>query len=96
MQLTADIFGMPAVRPHVPEASALGAAIDAAVGLGLHPDVPAAARAMTRPGESFAPNPEASALYDALYRRVYLKLYARLKPLYDEIAAITGYPAKLQ
>jgi sugar (pentulose or hexulose) kinase len=95
MQLTADIFGMPAVRPHVPEASALGAAIDAAVGLGLHPDVLAAARAMTRPGDSFAPNPEASTLYDALYRRVYLKLYARLKPLYDEIAAIAGYPAKL-
>lgn len=96
MQLTADIFAMPAVRPHAADASALGAAIVAAAGLGLHPDVPAAARAMTRPGDSFEPNPAASAVYDALYRRVYLQLYARLKPLYDEIAAITGYPAKLE
>jgi sugar (pentulose or hexulose) kinase len=44
MQLTADIFGLPAIRPHVYETSGLGAAIDAAVGLKLHPDF-AAARA---------------------------------------------------
>ena len=37
MQLTADVFGLPCARPHVAEASGLGAAIDAAVGLGLHP-----------------------------------------------------------
>ena len=51
---------------------------------------------MTRPGDSYAPNPEASALYDALYRRVYRELYPRLKPLYDAIAEITGYPASLR
>jgi sugar (pentulose or hexulose) kinase len=34
MQLTADIFGLPTARPHVYETSGLGAAIDAAVGLG--------------------------------------------------------------
>jgi len=38
MQLTADIFGMPTARPHTHETSGLGAAIDAAVGLGIHPD----------------------------------------------------------
>ena len=38
LQLTADVFGLPASRPHVYEASGLGAAIDAAVGVGLHPD----------------------------------------------------------
>ena len=38
MQLTADIFGLPAIRPHVYETSGLGAAIDAAVGLKLHAD----------------------------------------------------------
>ena len=31
MQITADVFGMPASRPHVYDASGLGAAIDAAV-----------------------------------------------------------------
>ena len=48
LQLTADIFRLPASRPHVYETSGLGAAIDCAVGLGLHADFPTAVRAMTR------------------------------------------------
>ena len=55
MQLSADIFGLPAERPHVYEASGLGAAIDCAVGLGLYPDFAAAIAAMTRVGEVFQP-----------------------------------------
>jgi sugar (pentulose or hexulose) kinase len=47
---------------------------------------------MTRVRDVFEPDPERHARYDALYRRVYLKLYRRLKPLYKEIRAITGYP----
>ncbi|MCA9720140.1 MAG: carbohydrate kinase [Myxococcales bacterium] len=92
MQVAADIFGLPAARPHVDEASALGAAIDAAVGLGIHPDFPAAIKAMTRPGVVFEPRAEAQAVYDQLYRRVYLPMYARLRPLYQAIREITGYP----
>ncbi|HEV8268692.1 MAG TPA: FGGY-family carbohydrate kinase, partial [Thermoanaerobaculia bacterium] len=48
MQITADVFGLPASRPHVYEASGLGAAIDAAVGVGMHPDFKTAVKAMTR------------------------------------------------
>ena len=94
MQITADVFGLPTARPHVYEASGLGAAIDAAVGLGLHPDFPAAVKAMTRVGRVFDPDPATSSLYDRLYRRVYTQLYARLQPLYEEIRSITGYPAR--
>jgi len=36
MQITVDIFGLPTAKPDVYETSGLGAAIDAAVGLGLH------------------------------------------------------------
>lgn len=92
MQLTADIFGLPAIRPHVYETSGLGAAIDAAVGLRLYPDFPSAVRAMTRKGREFEPQPQHQAIYDDLYRRVYQKMYARLRPLYQEIQKITGYP----
>jgi sugar (pentulose or hexulose) kinase len=92
MQATADIFGLPAARPHVYDTSGLGAAIDLAVGLGLHADIQEAVAAMTRVRDVFEPDPERHARYDALYRRVYLKLYRRLKPLYKEIRAITGYP----
>ena len=45
VQLTADVFGLPTGRPHTHETSGLGAAIDAAVGLGIHPDVRGGGRA---------------------------------------------------
>ncbi len=92
MQATADIFGLPAARPHLYDTSGLGAAIDLAVGLGLHADIGVAVAAMTRIREVFQPDPERHARYDALYRNVYLKLYPRLKPLYEQIRKITGYP----
>ena len=92
MQLTADIFGLPTARPHIYETSALGAAMDAAVGLGLHADFDQAVGAMTRIARVFEPLPQNREIYDALYQRVYRRMYARLKPLYLEIQKITGYP----
>jgi sugar (pentulose or hexulose) kinase len=92
LQLTADIFGLPTARPHTHETSGLGAAIDAAVGLGIHRSFADAVGAMTRLAETVEPNPENHEMYDALYRRVYRRMYARLKPLYEEIMEITGYP----
>jgi sugar (pentulose or hexulose) kinase len=92
VQLTADVFGLPVGRPHTHEASGLGAAIDAAVGLGLHRDVPAAAAAMVRVGEVRDPDPATHALYDELYRSVYRRMYRQLQPLYRQIRRITGYP----
>jgi sugar (pentulose or hexulose) kinase len=92
MQITADIFGLPTARPHVYEASGLGAAIDAAVGLGLHPDFDTAVAEMTRVGRQFEPDEDSRRLYDGLYHDVYLKMYRRLRPLYEDIRKITGYP----
>jgi sugar (pentulose or hexulose) kinase len=94
MQITADIFDLTAERPAIYETSALGAAINLAVGLGVHPDYATAVKEMTRGGKSFAPNPEAVKIYDALYRDVYSEMYPRLKPLYERIRAVTGYPSK--
>jgi sugar (pentulose or hexulose) kinase len=94
MQLTADIFGLSAARPHVYETSGLGAAIDAAVGLKLHPDFKTAIREMTRSGKVFEPIAANRAIYEGLYQKVYLKLYQRLQSLYMEIQDITGYPKK--
>lgn len=92
MQLTADIFGLPASKPHVYEASGLGAAIDAAVGLGLHTDFNSAVKEMTRIGQVFEPVPASHEIYDALYKKVYSRMYKQLKPLYEDIRKITGYP----
>ncbi len=57
VQLTADVFGLPTGRPHTYETSGLGAAIDAAVGLGIHPSFEAAVAAMTRVVEVRDPDP---------------------------------------
>lgn len=92
MQLTADIFGLPTARPHIYETSGLGAAIDAAVGLGLYPDFKTAVTHMTRIGRVFEPIPANQKMYDELYKRVYQKMYTRLQPLYRDIQNITGYP----
>lgn len=92
MQVTADVFGLPTARPHLYETSGLGAAIDLAVGVGLHADFTTAVNTMTRIGDVFEPDPANHRLYDALYRDVYRKMYKKLKPLYEKIREITGYP----
>jgi len=96
MQLTADIFGLLTSRPHLYETAGLGAAIDAAVGLGLHPDFATAVGEMTQPGDTFEPDPKTREIYDSLYERVYKQMYRRLKGLYEEIWDITSYPTKLE
>ncbi|WBA83225.1 FGGY-family carbohydrate kinase [Endozoicomonas sp. GU-1] len=92
MQLTANIFGMEAERPHTYEASGLGAAINCCVGLGIHKDYNEAIDKMTRVGDVFAPDLPTMQLYDRLYNEVYKKIYKRLQPLYKSIRDITGYP----
>lgn len=88
MQITADIFGLPVTRPHVYEASGLGAAIDVAVGLGLHPDFATAVDQMTHLGDTFEPDEKRHHIYTELYERVYKRMYKRLQPLYNEIRDI--------
>ncbi len=93
MQLTADIFGLPSEKPHTYETSALGAAINAAVGLGLYPDYETAISNMCRIGEVYLPNHDNYLIYNKLFRKVYQKMYPKLKPLYDQIKSITHYPS---
>jgi sugar (pentulose or hexulose) kinase len=92
MQLTADVFGVAAERPHTFEASGLGAAINVAVGAGLYPDHAAAQAQMSRPGRTFTPIAQNVRLYDRLYSEVYVRMYPRLARLYLSIRHITNYP----
>ena len=92
MQITADIFGMPVQRPHTFETSGLGAAINAAVGVGLFENYEKAVTSMTHGGDIFTPIKENTEIYNALYQSVYKKMYERLNPLYNAIRKITGYP----
>ncbi|MFO7844156.1 MAG: FGGY-family carbohydrate kinase, partial [Bacteroidales bacterium] len=94
LQITADIFDMPVEKPHTYETSALGAAINCAVGLNLYPDFHTAIDNMCRVGETYSPKPENRAIYKKLFNKVYKKMYKRLKPLYQDIRDITNYPKK--
>jgi len=89
MQLTADIFGLPTARPHTYETSGLGAAIDAAVGLGLHSNFDTAIREMTRVGHVFEPDAHTHAVYNELFD-IYRRMYRRLQPLYEMLRRVTG------
>jgi len=88
MQISADIFGLPVSRPHVYEASGLGAAIDVAVGLNLHPDFRTAVNEMTRLGDTFDPDHKRHEMYTELFEKVYKRMYKQLKPLYNDIREI--------
>jgi sugar (pentulose or hexulose) kinase len=92
MQVTADIFGIPAERPHTFETSGLGAAMNAAVGAGLHGSHAEAQARMSRPGRVFVPQAGNAELYTRLYSAVYARMYPRLARLYQSIRHITNYP----
>jgi sugar (pentulose or hexulose) kinase len=92
MQITANIFGIKAERPHTFETSGLGAAINAAVGAGYYRNHAAAVKAMSHQGKIFQPQAEYVELYDQLYQEVYSQIYPSLQPLYRSIRKITHYP----
>ena len=93
-QITADIFGRPLTAGETFETAGLGAAALTAAGVGLHPSILAAARAMVRPGRVYSPRPAQTALYDQMYREVYRPLHPRLQPLYRRLRAILNYPER--
>jgi len=72
--LLADVFDVPAVQPHVQEASAFGAALMAAQAIGAIPDATAAARAVGY-AEPELPRADARDTYRLAYAR-YTRLVA--------------------
>jgi len=92
MQITADVFGLPAMRMHTSNLAALGAAIDAAVALGVRKSFAEAVERMVRVKSTFQPVNENVKIYDRLFREVYVRMYPALSPLHHRIAGITNYP----
>jgi xylulokinase len=79
-RIKADVTGFDVLVPRVLETAAVGAAIVAAVGAGMHPDVPAAIRAMTSIERRIEPNHGTRGVYDDAYRR-YVELYPAVAPV---------------
>ena len=85
MQTVADVFDMPVEIPHTGELSALGAAINAAVAAGIHPDHGSAAEAMVRIDRVVEPEPRTVSLYRHLYKDGFLPAMEALKPIYGTL-----------
>lgn len=66
LQILAAVYRVPVRSPAVGDAAAMGAAICAAVGVGMHIDWDHAVAAMVRPGVSIRPDPELVRAYDAV------------------------------
>jgi sugar (pentulose or hexulose) kinase len=95
LQIAADVFNLAVEVPQNPETASLGAAMNAAVGLGYYKDYPAAVQGMTHIGRTVQPIPKNRDLYEQLYQRVYRKLYRQLEPLYKELWDIAEtFPAE--
>ena len=74
MQIQADVLGVPVIRTEVGEATALGAAILAATGVGLFRSTTDAAEQMVRTRSRLEPQVENAEVYDASFER-YRRLY---------------------
>lgn len=85
-QMHADATGVTLRIPEIGEATALGAAIAAAVGAGLHPSLEAAADRMVRIGSEIRPDPARHAQF-SLQLETYLETHAALRPLMHGQAA---------
>jgi xylulokinase len=87
MQNKADVTGLPIDVPEVEEATPLGAAILAGIGVGLYRDEQDAFERVYKPGKTYQPDPLLSTKYAGWYQ-IYRQLYPQLKPvshqLYDQ------------
>jgi xylulokinase len=76
LQLTADIFGIPVLRPRVTEAGVLGAAVIAGVGAGVFSSFNEGVDAMVSLDRTYAPNERAHEAYQPRYEQ-----YRQMWPL---------------
>ena len=86
-QIKADVCSLPVVIPSHGEAAVLGAAILAAVGVGIYSSIPAAARLMVKESARVEPNPNSRTAYDMSYR-LYGDLYEAVRGLYLRSLAV--------
>jgi len=84
MQNKADVVGRPVEVPAVEEATPLGAAILAGIGVGLYRDEEEALERVYRPGRTFEPNEELSRQYAEGFE-VYRELYPALKAIHQRL-----------
>ncbi|MCX7668586.1 MAG: FGGY-family carbohydrate kinase, partial [Anaerolineae bacterium] len=84
MQNKADVLGRPVEVPEIDEATPLGAAILAGIGLGIYRDEEDACQRVYRPGRTFTPNDPLAKRYSEWFA-VYRDLYPALAPIHHRL-----------
>lgn len=87
-QILADVLDVDLDLLAEHDASALGAAVIAAVGVGIHPDFAAACEAMVHLRGGMAPHPEHRSVYAEHYA-VYRRLYPATRELAHDLGALS-------
>jgi xylulokinase len=84
MQNKADVTGVPIEVPAIEEATPLGAAILAGIGVGAYRDEADAYERVRKPGRTYEPDPRLRPVYDEGFAR-YRELYPALRGIHHEI-----------
>jgi len=84
VQIVADVFQVPVEVPEGTELGALGAAMCAAVAVGIHADYRAACEAMVRLSRRFLPDPDLAELYRSKYTR-YQRFLEAMEPAWKDL-----------
>lgn len=80
LQNKADMLGLPIEVSNIKEASPLGAAMLAGVGLNLYRNLDEAYEKVKKPGKVYKPDLELTAKYESLFK-IYKSVYPSLKPI---------------
>ncbi len=88
-QIVADISGATVKRASTSEATNLGAGILAAAAAGWYGSVREAADSMTSTTDAFTPNDETAAMYDQLFKEVYVELFPALQKTINRLTELT-------
>ena len=84
LQNKADVVGLPIEVPAVEEATPLGAAILAGIGVGLYKDEQDAFEQVYKPGITYQPDPQLTAQYAEGYQ-IYKQLYPTLRSVNHQL-----------
>lgn len=85
MKIFADVFGMPSIRNEVNDAAGVGAAICAAIGVGIYPDYKTAVDKTVRIKDQFEPDLTNTKIYADIENNIYRDIKKFTDPINQEI-----------
>ncbi|GHU43492.1 carbohydrate kinase [Spirochaetia bacterium] len=84
-RITASMFGLPVYRTQTYEAAGIGSALTAFVSKGIFSSYEEAVGAMVHIKDEFLPNNREHKLYEQLHERVFVKIFEKIAPLYEDM-----------